>query len=130
MHALIKHPNAKAERCTLPDDEKARLRAMQSAVGGYIEIAIRGRNFVVWCDEEGHIKPEPAPINFYRPTDQHPIVGTVLLTLVDDNRDPIDMSEDMAVRLAAVLDRYAARGELCGLDIRDHEDPTENGLQK
>lgn len=125
MLALIKEPGRSARRIHLADDDVAQTRDMQKHVDGYIEIAVRARDFVVWCNEEGKLRG--MPLNFHRPTDGDGIVGTVVITggLVSsrDGMIPTSLEDAVAVRVIALLDAWAAAGELCGCDPA-HFDPT------
>lgn len=120
MIALLKKPGERAQRVDLPDDEIKQLAAMQVAVGGYIEIAVRGRDFVVWCDEEGRLADPPRPTNFHRPTDSAPIVGAVVVT-GPMSEEVMGLPEMEIKRISDLLDLWATAGPLCGTDPEHYD---------
>lgn len=124
MLALIKAPGTPAQRFNLPEKSRPQLAAMQKAVGGYVEVALRGRGFVVWCNEEGKIaQPEPLPINFVRPTDGDVIVGSVLITgelePSIDGYVPTAIHEDDLPRVGSLLIAWSAGLLFRDLDLDD-----------
>lgn len=124
MLALVKRPGQPVERIQLPEHYRVQLDVMQKLCGGYIEIAVRGRDFVVWCDEEGKIKPSPAGVNFHRPTDGDQIIGTVIVTAMRESIDGAicaPLTDESATRIAALLEAWAEAGELCGSDVAHFE---------
>lgn len=85
------------------DDE---LRTLQKIVGGYIELCLRGTDIVFYCNEEGHL--QGLPFNFYRPTDGHPIVGTVVACGVDAAGDNRSLTDEEVKRVLVVMRSLAA----------------------
>jgi hypothetical protein len=124
MLALIKAPGAPAQRYDLPEAARPQLDAMQTVVGGYIETAVRGRDFTIWCNEEGKLLG--LPLNFCRPTDGEGIVGTVLITgsLVGsmDGYVPSALDDGAVERIARLLTSWAEAGEFCDTEP-EHFDP-------
>jgi hypothetical protein len=126
MLAIIKAPGAPAQRYDLPEGSRAQLAAMQSVVGGYIEIAVRGRDFLVWCNEEGKIQNPPLRHNFFRPQDLDAIVGTVLVTgparMSLDGGIPTALTEESYARVATLIESWCEAGIRCGT-MPEHYDP-------
>ncbi len=77
MRVIIKEPN---EDARFEDIDNA-LEALQSIVGGYIEVVPLTFDSVIICNEEGKLRD--LPFNFHIPTDD--IVGTAIIC--DDNED-------------------------------------------
>ena len=82
------------------------LKKLQNIVDGYIEVALKGPGFVVYCNEEGLLKD--LPFNCYRPTDGHPLVGTLVATKVDAEGETADMTDSEAEKLRILLATMAA----------------------
>lgn len=124
MRALVKKPGETATRIDLPEQPDPQIEAMWAAIGGYVEIAVRGRDFVVWCHDEGKLRG--LPLNFHRPQDLDAIVGTVIVTgairMTLDGGVPSELADDVAIRVAALLDAWASAGKLCGT-LAEHYDP-------
>ncbi len=123
MLALIKHPGSPTERCDIPEDGSTlQLRALQKAVGGYVEIAVRLRDAVVLCDDEGKIKADRKQTNFHRPTDRDEIIGTVVVCGTEQSIDGevwIGLTDEQADRIARLLDRWALAGAAVGQAVED-----------
>ena len=128
MLALVKAPGCPAQRIDLPEAARPQLEAMQAAVGGYVETAVRGRDFVVWCNEEGKLLG--LPLNFHRPTDGDGIVGTVLITgkLVPslDGYVPSPLDVTSIERIEKLLTSWAEAGELCGTKPEHFDAPVDD----
>lgn len=123
MLALLKKPGEVAVRFDLPADDSAQLRAMQGAVGGYIETAIRAERFVVWCNEEGRLINLPA--NFLRPTDGEVIVGSVLITgplvATRDGYVPSALEEADLPKIGALLAAWERGFPIGDVQLRDDQ---------
>lgn len=105
IRVVVKEPGKRAEVRRIEPG----LDSLQSIVGGYIEVAMRGHRFfgvtddlVVYCNEEGALKD--LPLNFHRPTDGWPIVGVVLAMKVDESGEDVSMTEFEAGRAKKELD--------------------------
>ena len=89
----------------------AGLDSMQALVEGYIEVAIRAPNFfgggdelVIYCNEEGLLKQ--LPLNFYRTTDGHPIVGTVVAVKTDSSGEDVSMTFEDGEKVRSLIDKW------------------------
>lgn len=110
--APAKMPQIKA--LTIPADPReplnrdtidAGLKALQTAVGGYIEKVGGGDNWTAWADEEGNITGRPFNPRATHAMSfmgghglHHPIVGDVVLTGHTPDGEPADLADDVADR--------------------------------
>lgn len=60
MVVIIKRPGERAEEATIPNT----LKALQDAVGGYIETVTLASDAVIICNEEGRIRKLPYNCTF------------------------------------------------------------------
>ncbi len=115
IKVVVKKPNELAVITSIKskkslDDIRA-LVAEDPAHPPWIEIAIKahgmfeGLDLVCYCDEEGLLKK--LPLNFYRPTDQAPIVGNVVAVKTNQNGDDVDMSEAEVKAVCIMLDTWS-----------------------
>lgn len=75
MVVIIKRPGERAEEATIPNT----LKALQKAVGGYIETVTLSDTMVIICNEEGRILHLPYNGTFCG----HQFYGTVVFAGVD-----------------------------------------------
>lgn len=75
MVVIIKRPGERAEEATIPNT----LKALQKAVGGYIETVTLSSDAVIICNEEGRIRHLPYNCTFCG----HQFYGTVVFAGVD-----------------------------------------------
>ena len=75
MVVIIKRPGERAEEATIPNT----LKALQKAVGGYIETVTLSDTMVIICNEEGRIQKLPYNCTFHG----HQFYGTVVFAGVD-----------------------------------------------
>lgn len=84
--------------------EENTLKQLQDIVGGWIEVActVPILDVVIYCNEEGlmlHL-----PFNCNRPSDGHPLVGTLVAVQLDPlTGNDVSMSEDQAKRVSGIL---------------------------
>lgn len=87
-------------------------KSLQKVIGGYFETALRGHRFfgdddlIVYVDEEGLLKN--LPLNFFRLTDNAPIVGVAVAMKVNREGDDVSMTEAEAEKVQRYLDKMAA----------------------
>ena len=97
MKVIIKRPcDQFGEEATIPNT----LKALQEAVGGYIETVTLDNGVVLICNEEGRIRDMPYNFTLRRMrgvvTIQNAIFGTVIACGVDGDKFadiPIDFNE-------------------------------------
>ena len=87
MKAIIKRPGCSPE---LIDIENS-LKALQEAVGGYIETVTVAKNTVIICDEEGLLKGKPRNVKLFG----YALYGTILIVGTKDD-EFCDVSEEEA----------------------------------
>jgi len=86
----------------------AGLDSLQALVEGYIEVAMRAPNFfgggdelVCYVNEEGLLKE--MPLNIYRPSDGHPLVGPLVAVKTDNQGEDVSMTEEDAERVRSLV---------------------------
>lgn len=113
MKVVIKKPNSPAFVAEIPRSEsRDSIRSLIDKSNPWICTAVRGcgmlngNDIVCYCDDEGLLKN--LPLNFYRPTDQSPIVGTVVAVKIDANtEDNLEMTDAEANSVAIMLDTWS-----------------------
>lgn len=109
MKVVVLEPEKEPEIVELAGrSDDARLHALQKLVGGYIEAAIvdHKTGLCVYCNEEGLL--HDLPFNGYRPTDGHPLVGTLVATEVSDEGEQQTLSAAVQEQAMRVLKQVVA----------------------
>ena len=73
------------------------LKALQSAVGGYVEAVDIGKGLTLWCDEEGKLKSYPTNEVASMLCKFDRIVGDVVITAGFDDEGDIEPLSDKKV---------------------------------
>ncbi len=93
MRVLTMQPGADLHQ---EEWEDASLARIQKAVGGWIEAAVEGPDWICYCNEDGRLKGMEA--NFRR-SDGHIIVGPVVFVGVDDEGDDVGLTVEQITLL-------------------------------
>ena len=99
MKVVTKRPS---EAPVVQDMDTITLEDLQGAVGGWIETAVEGDGFMIFCNEEGRIYGL-AP-NFVRPFDGEVIVGPVIAVGMDDEGMERGLSTDEVLEVVQLLE--------------------------
>lgn len=117
MRVLIKQPG---ERPRVMQVEPG-LESMQKIVGGNIECGMKAHGFfdgedhlIFYVNEDG-LRLE-LPLNLFRPSDGHPIVGAVVAVKTDRQGEDVSMTEEDAERVREYFTAMSLPGDRLILD--------------
>lgn len=105
MRVIVKHPDA----APFTLDIGPTYDALRAALGATPGSCISHPGVRVWCDDEYMRKDPMPPLNLIRPTDEHRIHGTVIVT-GEDGPEMRDLDDRQVALWIATLSLISAPG--------------------